>query len=152
MWFALLVGMPGWCASGGQQSAPATRPETEQQQAGPPSPLSVSPGPQGGTQVSTAPLAVSPGPQGGTQVPTAPGMGRGGIANDPAKLATGPSTSGVTVGSAPVDPKSYIIGAEDVLGIQVWQVREMTGQYLVRPDGKISVPLAGEIRRGRKDP
>ena len=152
MWFALLVVIPGWCGSGGQQSAPAPRTETEQQQEGPPSPLSVSPGPQGGAQVPTGPVSVSPGPQGGMQIPPAPSVGRAGSANDPAKLATSPSTSGVTVGSAPVDAKSYIIGPEDVLGVQVWQVREITGQYLVRPDGKISVPLAGEISAAGRTP
>ena len=72
--------------------------------------------------------------------------------SDPARMAASPASSGVTVGSAPVDQKSYIIGAEDVLGIQVWQVHEISGQYLVRPDGKISVPLAGEIPAAGKTP
>ena len=60
--------------------------------------------------------------------------------------------SGVTAGSAPVDGKSYVIGAEDIIGIQVWQVREMTGQYLVRPDGKVSVPLVGDVQAAGKTP
>lgn len=46
---------------------------------------------------------------------------------------------------APVDPKTYRIGAEDVLGINVWKEREFSGQYVVRPDGKITMQLVGEL-------
>jgi len=47
--------------------------------------------------------------------------------------------------AAPIDPKSYVIGAEDVVAIRVWRENELSGLYVVRPDGKISMPLAGEI-------
>ncbi len=46
---------------------------------------------------------------------------------------------------APVDPSKYVIGAEDILFIKVWREQELTGFYAVRPDGKISLPLAGDI-------
>lgn len=46
---------------------------------------------------------------------------------------------------APVDPKTYRIGAEDLLGINVWKEREFSGQYVVRPDGKITMQLVGEL-------
>lgn len=46
---------------------------------------------------------------------------------------------------APVDPKTYRIGAEDLLGINVWKEREFSGQYVVRPDGKITMQLIGEL-------
>jgi polysaccharide export outer membrane protein len=48
--------------------------------------------------------------------------------------------------AAPVDPKAYIIGAEDVISIRVWREPENSGQFVVRPDGKVSVPLVGEIQ------
>ncbi len=48
--------------------------------------------------------------------------------------------------AAPVDPKAYIIGAEDLLSIRVWREPENSGQFVVRPDGKISVPLIGEVQ------
>ena len=48
--------------------------------------------------------------------------------------------------AAAVDPKAYIIGAEDVISIRVWREPENSGQFVVRPDGKISVPLIGEIQ------
>ena len=50
------------------------------------------------------------------------------------------------VGAAPVDPKAYVIGPEDVLRIQVWREQELSGLFSVRPDGKISMPLVGEIQ------
>ncbi len=46
----------------------------------------------------------------------------------------------------PVDPKSFAIGAEDILYIQVWRENDFTRQVIVRPDGKITMPLVGEIQ------
>ncbi|MBI5086008.1 MAG: polysaccharide biosynthesis/export family protein [Acidobacteria bacterium] len=46
---------------------------------------------------------------------------------------------------APVDPKTYKIGAEDVLNIRVWREPELSGNVVVRPDGKVTLPLAGEV-------
>jgi len=39
----------------------------------------------------------------------------------------------------------YVIGAEDVLAISVWKEPDLTRQVPVRPDGKISLPLIGEV-------
>jgi polysaccharide export outer membrane protein len=47
---------------------------------------------------------------------------------------------------AAVDPKTYQIGPEDVLGITVWKERELSGNVVVRPDGIITVPLIGELQ------
>jgi polysaccharide export outer membrane protein len=41
---------------------------------------------------------------------------------------------------------TYIIGAEDVLSINVWKEPEMSKLVPVRPDGMISLPLLGEIK------
>ena len=50
---------------------------------------------------------------------------------------------------APTPPtpagKDYIIGAEDVLDIQVWGSNDLNQTVFVRPDGKLSLPLVGEI-------
>lgn len=43
------------------------------------------------------------------------------------------------------DPNAYIIGEQDSLAITVWKEKEISGGVVVRPDGKITVPLAGEI-------
>jgi polysaccharide export outer membrane protein len=54
--------------------------------------------------------------------------------------------------SAPVDPATFQIGPEDVIEIQVWKEPELSGQVVVRPDGMISVSLAGEIRAAGRTP
>lgn len=41
---------------------------------------------------------------------------------------------------------SYIIGNADVLAINVWKEQELTRSIPVRLDGKISLPLVGEIQ------
>jgi polysaccharide export outer membrane protein len=41
---------------------------------------------------------------------------------------------------------AYVIGPDDVLAITVWQQRDLTTEALVRPDGKISFPLIGDIQ------
>ena len=42
-------------------------------------------------------------------------------------------------------PEDYLIGAEDVLEVSVWKEPELQRKLSVRPDGKITFPLAGEI-------
>jgi polysaccharide export outer membrane protein len=54
--------------------------------------------------------------------------------------------------AAPVDPNTYVIGAEDHLSIRVWREREVSGGVVVRPDGMISMPLIGEVHAGGKTP
>jgi polysaccharide biosynthesis/export protein len=49
------------------------------------------------------------------------------------------------VGAA-VDPRTYVIGAEDVLGIKVWREPDFSSNYGVRPDGKITIPLVGDLQ------
>lgn len=49
------------------------------------------------------------------------------------------------VAAAPVDPKTFIIGAQDVLLIRVWREPDFSGSVVVRPDGKITLPLVGDI-------
>ena len=40
---------------------------------------------------------------------------------------------------------SYTIGPEDVLAIAVWKDEALTREVVVRPDGRISFPLIGDI-------
>lgn len=53
---------------------------------------------------------------------------------------------------APVDPSSYKIGPEDVIEIKVWREAELSGIFVVRPDGRITLPLAGELDAANKTP
>jgi polysaccharide biosynthesis/export protein len=42
-------------------------------------------------------------------------------------------------------PADYVIGPADVLSIAFRNEKDMTGDYIVRPDGKITLPLVGDI-------
>jgi polysaccharide export outer membrane protein len=41
---------------------------------------------------------------------------------------------------------SYVIGPEDVLNINVWKEADMSGSVPVRPDGKITLALIGDVQ------
>lgn len=46
------------------------------------------------------------------------------------------------------DPKAtadYRLGAEDVIDVFVWKEPDLTASVVIRPDGKISLPLANEL-------
>src|ERR1700723_3432089 len=47
--------------------------------------------------------------------------------------------------SATVDP-NYVIGAQDVLDINVWKEPDVSRLVPVRPDGKISLPLLNDVQ------
>jgi polysaccharide export outer membrane protein len=42
-------------------------------------------------------------------------------------------------------PSDFVIGDSDVLNINVWKEPEISQSVVVRPDGKISLPLIGEV-------
>jgi len=46
----------------------------------------------------------------------------------------------------------YVIGANDVLAISVWHEPDVTKTVSVRPDGKISLPLLGDVQAAGKTP
>jgi len=48
--------------------------------------------------------------------------------------------------------KDYIIGADDVLDVNVWKEQELTRTLQVRPDGKISMPLLGDVQAAGMTP
>jgi polysaccharide export outer membrane protein len=56
-----------------------------------------------------------------------------------------------TVGAA-VQPNKYLIGPEDVLFIRVWRENDFTLPTAVRPDGKITMPLIGEVQAAGETP
>src|SRR5579864_8868083 len=47
--------------------------------------------------------------------------------------------------SVPVDA-NYVIGADDILAVDVWHEKELSRVLSVRPDGKISLPFLGEMK------
>ncbi len=57
-----------------------------------------------------------------------------------------PSTLAADATGLPLDPKTYVIGPEDILNIKVWREQDFTGAKGVRPDGKITMPLLGDVQ------
>ena len=72
------------------------------------------------------------------QQPKAPNdrqMNRGeGGENPPARVEAG------------AEHGTYVIGAEDVLDVSVWQEKDISRTVPVRPDGRISIPLVNDIQ------
>jgi polysaccharide export outer membrane protein len=47
---------------------------------------------------------------------------------------------------------SYIIGANDLLTVNVWKEPDLSRSVLVRPDGKITLPLLKDVEAGGSTP
>lgn len=47
---------------------------------------------------------------------------------------------------APVDSNTYKIGPADVLNVRVWHEQEFSGLVTVHEDGKITLPLVGDLQ------
>src|ERR1035441_5014043 len=55
-------------------------------------------------------------------------------------VATGGAQTDSTTDATP-----YSIAAGDVIGVKIWEDSRFSSNYTVRPDGRISVPLLGDI-------
>jgi polysaccharide export outer membrane protein len=60
------------------------------------------------------------------------------------KPQTGAAVAPVAPAGVPL-PAGYVIGPEDMLSIVFWRDKELSAEVVVRPDGKISVPLLNDI-------
>jgi polysaccharide biosynthesis/export protein len=57
-----------------------------------------------------------------------------------------PNSTGANGSAAPVDPRTYVIGPEDVINVDVFHEQSLTRMVSVRPDGKITMPLIGDMQ------
>lgn len=69
----------------------------------------------------------------------------------PAKSVAAGRSLPASTAPARVDP-GYVIGPGDVLAIDVWNEPEITGKVPVRTDGKITLPLLGEVQASGQTP
>ena len=69
---------------------------------------------------------------------------------DTPKPATVPEQT--TIAGAPVDSSTYKIGPNDILNVNVWKEKEFTGPTVVHGDGKITLPLVGDLQAGGLTP
>jgi polysaccharide export outer membrane protein len=58
----------------------------------------------------------------------------------------GSPTAGVVVSS------DFVVGAEDVLGVMFWREADLSGDVVVRSDGRITLPLIGDIAAAGQTP
>jgi polysaccharide export outer membrane protein len=63
-----------------------------------------------------------------------------------------PASSSGSSGMTPKDFNDYVIGSEDVLAVNVWKEPEISRAVVVRSDGKISLPLLGDIQAAGTTP
>jgi len=78
----------------------------------------------------------------GTPAPTVPAQ----AAEAPGATNSQPSsTTNTPAPKTKPDAGTYVIGAQDVLNINVWKEPEISTQVVVRPDGKITVPMVNDV-------
>ncbi len=58
----------------------------------------------------------------------------------PAQTDSAPATA-----AAAKLPTDYVIGVEDVLSVIFWREKDMSADVVVRPDGKISLPMLNDV-------
>ena len=63
--------------------------------------------------------------------------------------AFAPATAFAEIGG---EPPTYLIGPGDSLNITVWRQAELSSAVIVRPDGRISMPLVEDLRASGKTP
>lgn len=85
-------------------------------------------------------------------------MGAFGLAQNPAdakeksdKAAPKESTAGAKAPSGGTQD-AYVIGTDDVLAVHVWKEPDLTATVSVRPDGKITLPVIGDVTAGGRTP
>lgn len=72
------------------------------------------------------------------------------------RTAASPAKAGVNTSTAAagrdLQSASFVIGTGDVLAIDVWKEAELSRVVPVRSDGRISLPLIGELQAGGQTP
>jgi polysaccharide export outer membrane protein len=88
---------------------------------------------------------------------SAPLLGQGISSPGAAHSLSGSSVEASQLQAAEEDIKkthdnSYVIGNDDLLGINVWKDPDLSRSIPVRSDGKISLPLVGELQAAGRTP
>ena len=66
------------------------------------------------------------------------------LAGQTQKPAAGNNVKAGSQASAAL-PSNYVIGVEDVLAVVFWRDKELSAEVVVRPDGKISLPMLNDV-------
>ena len=128
----LLAAAPLYFLAG--QAAPPTQQQTQKQDTRKP---------------PATPESISP------LIPTGAPADPAGAPADPSKLP-GPAVTpapAIPKTSAGIDPNSYVIGSDDEISINVFENQAFnTPVETVRPDGKVTMPLLGDLQASGKTP
>jgi len=93
------------------------------------------------TPASTAAPAVRPSTPPATPPATAPGASIDSTATPSAAAAA------ATAAAQPLTPPAdYVIGPDDLLDIVFWREKDLSLEVMVRPDGRISLPLLNDVQ------
>ena len=66
--------------------------------------------------------------------------------------AAAPEPAPASTATVPELPRGYVIGPDDILQIVFWREKELSGDVVVRPDGRISLPLLNDIMAAGRTP
>ncbi|HKA00916.1 MAG TPA: polysaccharide biosynthesis/export family protein [Candidatus Solibacter sp.] len=102
------------------------------------------PDPKPGDAKAVGATPDAPGPETKTPPPAAVNI-------DPMRMAP-PKVGDASKPGGPVDDSTYILGAEDQIAILVNNSPEFNGSHLIRPDGRVTVNLVGEIMAAGNTP
>lgn len=75
-----------------------------------------------------------------------------------AQVTTNEQSAQATVQAEPqklaanIHSDDYVIGSDDVLAVNIWKEPEISRTVPVRPDGKITLPLIGDVQAGGLTP
>lgn len=124
--------------TGTQQQQPAPTPPQTAKPAQPAGPLTPSADKGGAT--------AAPKPAGSDTGASAPSTLRSPAAPGAKTAQPEPAVQGVAL------PADYVIGPDDVLQIVFWQEKDLSAEVVVRPDGRISLPLINEVQAAGSTP
>lgn len=94
-------------------------------------------------QGAPTPEAAQPQPAQSQPAPSQPGPVQPATAQPPAPAPVGGSQPGAQAAAVPPD---YVIGPDDVLSVVFWEQQNHGGDVIVRPDGKITLPLINDVQ------
>jgi polysaccharide export outer membrane protein len=83
--------------------------------------------------------------EGQDQQPAAPASTAASATQTPAPTGAAPASTPAVHADAAHLASTYVIGPDDQIAVEVWKEGAVSGNFLVRPDGVITMPLLGEV-------
>jgi polysaccharide export outer membrane protein len=94
---------------------------------------------------ATAPAATAPAPAAAPAQVPAPAASASPVPGQNFGVSAAPPAAPQAAGAADVAP-DYVLGPEDAISVNIWKQPELSGSLGIRPDGKITLPLLGDLQ------